>query len=38
LVAAQHPLDFATGKALFEKQWVFAPASTQASDGVGPYF
>lgn len=35
---AQPSLDFVTGKALFEKQWVFAPASTGASDGLGPYF
>ena len=35
---AQPSLDYATGKALFEKQWVFAPASTGASDGLGPYF
>ncbi len=36
--AAQLSLDYVTGKALFEKQWVFAPASTGASDGLGPYF
>lgn len=35
---AQPSLDYVTGKALFEKQWVFAPASTGASDGLGPYF
>lgn len=31
-------LDFIAGKALFEKNWVFAPASTDASDGLGPYY
>jgi CxxC motif-containing protein (DUF1111 family) len=31
-------LDFATGKALFEKNWVPAPASTSASDGLGPLY
>lgn len=33
-----HPLDAAAGKALFERQWVAAPASTAASDGLGPLF
>ncbi len=37
-VLAQHPLDFAAGKAIFDKNWVFAPASTGASDGLGPFF
>jgi CxxC motif-containing protein (DUF1111 family) len=31
-------LDIAAGKALFDKNWVSAPASTQASDGLGPYY
>ena len=31
-------LDFATGKALFKKNWVPAPASTSASDGLGPLY
>lgn len=35
---APHPLDAAAGKALFERQWVAAPASTAASDGLGPLF
>jgi len=35
---AQHPLDFAAGQALFERNWVPSPASTQASDGLGPYY
>lgn len=35
---AQHPLDAAAGKALFERNWVVAPASTAASDGLGPYY
>lgn len=38
LTIAQPSLDFITGKALFEKNWVPAPASTQASDGLGPYY
>ncbi|MDQ0455348.1 di-heme oxidoreductase family protein [Rhizobium paknamense] len=29
---------FVLGKALFEKLWVSAPSSTQASDGLGPLF
>lgn len=37
-VHAQHPLDAAAGKALFERQWIPAPASTAASDGLGPYY
>ena len=37
-VFAQHALDFYTGKALFEKNWITAPASTAASDGLGPYY
>lgn len=32
------PLDAALGKALFERQWIPAPASTNASDGLGPLF
>lgn len=31
-------LDIAAGKALFDKNWISAPASTQASDGLGPYY
>ena len=31
-------LDFATGKALFKKNWLPAPASTSASDGLGPLY
>jgi len=31
-------LDGIAGKALFEKNWVSAPASTAASDGLGPFF
>ncbi|MES2605376.1 MAG: di-heme oxidoredictase family protein [Pseudomonadota bacterium] len=37
-VHAEQPLDVASGKALFEKIWVTAPSSTQASDGLGPYY
>jgi CxxC motif-containing protein (DUF1111 family) len=31
-------LDAALGKALFERDWVPAPASTNAADGLGPLF
>ena len=31
-------LDFALGKALFDRPWTSAPASTQATDGLGPLF
>ncbi|HEY0963246.1 MAG TPA: di-heme oxidoredictase family protein [Pseudomonadales bacterium] len=39
-VAAQDfsALDPAAGQALFERNWVPAPASTTASDGLGPHF
>jgi len=35
---SQAGLDYLTGKALFEKIWVSAPSSTQASDGLGPLY
>ena len=31
-------LDYLTGQALFEKNWVSAPSSTKASDGLGPLY
>lgn len=31
-------LDAVTGKALFEREWIAAPASTDAADGLGPLF
>jgi CxxC motif-containing protein (DUF1111 family) len=31
-------LDAATGKSLFELNWVQAPASTASADGLGPYY
>lgn len=31
-------MQFLLGEALFEKLWVSAPASTKASDGVGPLY
>ncbi len=31
-------LDFALGKALFDRIWTPAPASTDATDGLGPLF
>ncbi len=34
----EQELEFKLGNALFEKIWVFAPASTKASDGLGPLY
>nr|WP_251363798.1 di-heme oxidoredictase family protein [Epibacterium ulvae] len=34
----EEELEFKLGNALFEKIWVFAPASTKASDGLGPLY
>ncbi|WP_373353519.1 di-heme oxidoredictase family protein [Pseudoroseicyclus sp. CXY001] len=31
-------MDFALGNGIFRKVWVSAPASTQASDGLGPLY
>lgn len=31
-------LDYAVGKALFDRIWTSSPASTQATDGLGPLF
>lgn len=31
-------LDAAAGQALFERNWVPAPSSTAAADGLGPYY
>jgi len=37
--AASHEgLDLAAGQALFERNWVGAPASTRASSGLGPLY
>ncbi|MGQ0457133.1 MAG: di-heme oxidoredictase family protein [Hyphomicrobium sp.] len=36
--ASADPLDAAAGKALFDRLWVPAPASTDAADGLGPLF
>lgn len=33
-----HEMDFKLGNALFRKTWVAAPASTLASDGLGPLY
>jgi CxxC motif-containing protein (DUF1111 family) len=35
---AEGELDAVLGKALFERAWVGAPASTDAADGLGPLF
>lgn len=32
------PLDAAVGKALFDRQWIPAPSSTDGTDGLGPLF
>lgn len=36
--AAADELDPAVGKALFDRKWVQAPASTNSADGLGPLF
>jgi CxxC motif-containing protein (DUF1111 family) len=38
LAAAHSPLDLALGRALFERSWVSAPASTKSTDGLGPFY
>jgi len=35
---AADSMDFVLGKALFERLWVQAPASTKSADGLGPMF
>jgi CxxC motif-containing protein (DUF1111 family) len=37
-VAAADDLDAVAGEALFERNWIAAPASTDAADGLGPLF
>src|SRR5262245_47237164 len=37
-IASADELDSAVGKALFDRKWVQAPASTNAADGLGPLF
>lgn len=37
-LSADQRLDFQVGRGLFERLWVTAPASTQASDGLGPLY
>lgn len=34
----EHEMDFKLGNALFRKTWVASPASTLASDGLGPVY
>lgn len=36
--AVADELDSAVGKALFDRKWVQAPASTNSADGLGPLF
>lgn len=36
--AGADPLDAYAGKALFDRNWIPAPSSTNASDGLGPLF
>lgn len=38
LAADTDPLDAIAGKALFDRNWIPAPSSTDGSDGLGPYF
>lgn len=38
LAATESPLDLAIGRALFERAWVSAPASTKSTDGLGPFY
>ena len=38
LSAAEPGLDLALGRALFERAWVSAPASTKSTDGLGPFY
>ncbi|MEM1345726.1 MAG: di-heme oxidoredictase family protein [Pseudomonadota bacterium] len=37
-MAFEQELDFRVGSALFDKLWVSSPASTKASDGLGPLY
>ncbi|MCB1447886.1 MAG: c-type cytochrome [Rhizobiaceae bacterium] len=37
-LAHDRRMDFRLGNALFRKLWVAAPSSTQASDGLGPFY
>jgi CxxC motif-containing protein (DUF1111 family) len=36
--ACADPLDAVAGKALFERQWIPSPSSTNGTDGLGPLF
>lgn len=36
--SAADSMDFVLGRALFERLWVQAPASTKSADGLGPLF
>jgi CxxC motif-containing protein (DUF1111 family) len=38
LAAGESGLDLALGRALFERSWVSAPASTKSTDGLGPFY
>ena len=38
LTAGESGLDLALGRALFERSWVSAPASTKSTDGLGPFY
>jgi CxxC motif-containing protein (DUF1111 family) len=37
-MAFDRQMEFRLGNAIFRKTWVAAPASTKASDGLGPYY
>ena len=38
LSTAEQRFDLALGRALFERAWVSAPASTKSTDGLGPFY
>ena len=37
-ISFEQELEFKLGNGLFKKVWVFSPASTKASDGLGPLY
>ena len=37
-ISFEREMDFKLGNALFTREWVSSPSSTQAADGIGPLF
>ena len=37
-IALENKIDFFVGNGLFKRIWVSSPSSTEASDGLGPFF